>query len=230
MSRTLSPWPWIAAGAAFAAYPALRPYADETTLAGLAAMASNRWLLAHLLGMLAFALVPLALLTLRPLVPGSRAGRSAVALAALAAALLLPYYGGEAYGLHAIGRRAVATGDLSLLGVVDGFRYQPVAITTFGLGLLAVAVAGVLAAVADRHRDVALRVSVGVVALGLALYLPQFYAPPGLRIAHGFLLGLGCWAVAARLARTDGGAADRPSYRVSARPGSVVERAATKAS
>ena len=56
-----SSWPWLVAGLGFAAYPAVRPYADETTYAGLAAMASDAWLLAHLLGVLAFAALPIGL-------------------------------------------------------------------------------------------------------------------------------------------------------------------------
>lgn len=33
-------------------------------------------------------------------------------------------------------------------------------------------------------------------------YLPQFYAAPGLRVAHGVLLGVGCLLLAAHLCRT----------------------------
>ena len=69
-------WPWIVAGVGFATYPAVRPYADETTYAGLAAMASNAWLLAHLLGVLAFAALPIGLSRLaRRLAPGRISGR-----------------------------------------------------------------------------------------------------------------------------------------------------------
>lgn len=52
---------WIAAGAAFLAYPALRPYADKTDLDGLAAMASTAWIGSHLLGMIGFVLLTVAL-------------------------------------------------------------------------------------------------------------------------------------------------------------------------
>jgi len=34
-----------------------------------------------------------------------------------------------------------------------------------------------------------------MVAVTLAAYLPQFYGPPNLRIAHGILLGLACIAL-----------------------------------
>ena len=115
--RSLHALPWIIAGAAFVAYPALRPYADESSLAGLAAMGSIRWLVAHLLGMVGFV----------ALAAGLQALSGRARLASLAVVLLLPYYGGETFGLYAIGQAAERTGDVGLLGVVDGFRYQPVA-------------------------------------------------------------------------------------------------------
>jgi hypothetical protein len=182
-------WAWWAAGLAFALYPALRPYGDERSLAGLAALGSTRWLVAHLLGMLGFALLPVALGSLGR--PGP-----ARALAYVGAVCVLPYYGGEAFGLHAVGRYATATADPALLSVVDGFRYQPLAITLFGVGLLAIATAGVLAWFATAGSGRRWRVAVGVLAVALVLYLPQFFAPAPLRVAHGVLLGLGCWAVA----------------------------------
>jgi hypothetical protein len=211
-------WPWLVSGVAFAAYPLLRPYADETTMAGLAAMASGRWLVAHLLGMLAFAVLPVGLARLRP---------SLGVLGYVSAVLLLPYYGGEAFGLHAIGAHGVATSDLSMLTVVDGFRYNPVAITLFGLGLIVLAATGVLAVLACWSGGRTWRVAVGAVGLGLLLYLPQFFASPGVRIGHGLLLGLGCVAVGLVNAR---GRTDEAGYRFSVGRESVVESAATNAS
>lgn len=198
-------WPWVVAGVGFATYPAVRPYADETTSAGLAAMASNAWLLAHLLGVLAFAALPLGLSRLgRRLAPqGSRAADSLGPLSYLALVLLLPYYGAETFGLHAIGVYA-SPGDPALLTVVDRVRYQPVAVTLFGLGLLTLAVVGVLLAITTWSHGAALRAAGLVAGVGLALYLPQFFGTPTIRIAHGVLLGLGCLAIgfAARSAAT----------------------------
>ena len=192
-----SSWPWIVAGVGFATYPVVRPYADETTYAGLAAMASNAWLLAHLLGVLAFAALPIGLTRLgRHLAPGgSRATDSLGPLSYLALVLLLPYYGAETFGLHAIGQYA-SPGDTTLLTVVDSVRYQPAAVTLFGLGLLAVAVVGVLLAIATWSHGAALRAAGLITGLTLALYLPQFFGTPTMRIAHGVLLGLGCLALA----------------------------------
>ena len=196
MTGIRSSWPWIVAGVGFATYPAVRPYADETTYAGLAAMASNAWLLAHLFGVLAFAALPIGLSRLgRRLAPeGSRAADSLGPLSYLALVLLLPYYGAETFGLHAIGHYA-SPGDTALLTVVDGVRYQPVAIAMFGVGLLALAVVGVLLAITAWSHGAALRAAALVTGVGLALYLPQFFGSPTIRIAHGVLLGLGCLAI-----------------------------------
>lgn len=173
---------WVGAGLAFVAYPALRPYADETAMPGLAAMASDRWVVAHLLGMTGFVLLAAGVTSLT----GSRR------LATVAVLLLLPYYGGEAFALHAVGQYAVRTGDVNLLAIASGFRYQPAAMTMFGIGLLLLAVVAVRLVVATRHAGRGLRIAVWITAAGLALYLPQFYGTPTLRIAHGVLLGLGC--------------------------------------
>ncbi len=187
---------WAAAGAAFIAYPALRPYADETGLDGLAAMASNRWLLAHLLGMAAFAFLTVGIRSLGRKTLTGRPATVAGPLAIVAVALILPYYGGEAFGLHAIGRYAVLTGDAGLITAVDAFRYQPAAITLFGIGLVLLAVVGVLLAIATWSRGGLLRLAGAVSGLGLLLYLPQFYGTPTMRIAHGVLLGVGCLILA----------------------------------
>ena len=221
-------WPWLVAGVAFAAYPLLRPYANETTMAGLAAMGSDRWLVAHLLGMLAFAVLPvgLARLAVRD-APHPRLARSLGPLGYLGAVLLLPYYGGEAFALHAVGQHGVAASDLSMLTVAGDFRFNPVAMTTFGLGLVVLAVTGVLAVVVCWPRGRGWRVAAGLVGLGLLLYLPQFFAAPAVRIGHGVLLGLGCWGVALVSARWRTSAA---AYRFSVGRESVVESAATNAS
>src|SRR5215831_1359389 len=55
-----------AAGLLFLAYPALRPWHDEGTVAGAtASMSSTAWVTAHFFAMLGFILMPLGLLALR---------------------------------------------------------------------------------------------------------------------------------------------------------------------
>jgi hypothetical protein len=52
------------AGACFFAYPAIRPYTDEASLAGTEAFASPAWLLSHTLAIVGFILLTLGLLGL----------------------------------------------------------------------------------------------------------------------------------------------------------------------
>ena len=62
----------------------------------------------------------------------------------------------------------------------------------FGIGLVLLAVGGLMTAV-TTWRDGGLISSGGIlVGIGLILYLPQFFWPPPARIAHGLLLAAGC--------------------------------------
>ncbi|WP_181780647.1 hypothetical protein [Pseudonocardia pini] len=154
----------VAAGVLFVLYPALRPWGDATPAGMAAAFGSPLWLAAHLAAMAGFVLVGFALQ--RP-------------LWWVGAALVLPYYGAEAFALHALAGRP------DLAAAADAIRYGPVAMVTFGAGLLALAVAAVLVAVRQGWRAAPF-------AAAMVLFLPQFFAGPELRIAHGVLLGIGC--------------------------------------
>jgi hypothetical protein len=77
----------------------------------------------------------------------------------------------------------------------------PVQITTFGVGLVLLGVAGVVLAVAIARSGLLFRWAGVGFAAGFALLLPQFYAAPGLRIAHGVLVAAGCLILAAELRR-----------------------------
>ncbi|GAA4288820.1 hypothetical protein [Georgenia daeguensis] len=193
------------AGAAFVVYPALRPYSDEVTLAGAEAMSSTAWVLAHSVGMLAFMALTVAVWSLRRTAPGLRQRPAAVAavLTWLGVSLVLPYYGGETFALQVIAERAVTEADPGLLELAGAFRYQPVAITFFGAGLLVLAAAGVALAAALRDAGALSRAGGLMAGLGLMLYLPQFFVAPAGRIGHGVLLAAGC-AVLAVVARRAG--------------------------
>src|SRR5215467_420221 len=190
-----------AAGLLFLAYPALRPWHDEGTVAGAtASMSSTAWVTAHFFAMLGFILVPLGLLALRSALAATRAEPLALTAAVLAwigSGLVLPYYGAEDFGLHAIagphGPRA------GLLGLVNAVRYQPLAVTIFATGLLLLATAGILAAIAVWQSRVLPRASAILFAAGFALFLPQFFGPATVRIAHGILLAAGSIILAAAL-------------------------------
>jgi hypothetical protein len=165
------------AGVLFLLYPVLRPWDDETTAAGAhAAMSSSAWVASHLFAMLGFVLVGLALLGLRDLV-----GTTPVAVVWAGAGLTLPYYGAENFGLNA----AANTGGTDLLAVAEATRYNPVAVAMFAIGLITLAVGAVLVGRAVR------RPGAWVFAAGFVLFLPQFFTPAPVRIAHGVLMLVG---------------------------------------
>lgn len=175
------------AGAFFLLYPVLRPYSDETTADGLRVMGTSAWIASHLLAVGGFLLVGLGLLAV---------SRSRAAVVTLVGALLTSvYYGAETFGLHALGLRAAREPDPRLPELVEVVRYQPAGITVFGIGLVALAVGAVMAAVELRSRAAI------PYALGFALFLPQFFTAPPVRMAHGALMLVGCWLVARELWR-----------------------------
>src|SRR5215475_2758136 len=188
-----------AAGVLFLAYPALRPWHDEGTIAGAtASMSSAAWVTAHFFAMLGFILIPLGLLALRSALAPTRAEPLALTAAVLAwigSGLVLPYYGAEDFGLHAIAGSAGPRADL--LSLVHAVRYQPLAVTIFGTGLLLLAAAAIMAAIAV-WRSTALPRTI-LFATGMALFLPQFFSPAAVRIAHGILLAAGSIILAATL-------------------------------
>jgi hypothetical protein len=202
--NTLTAAAFALAGVGFIAYPALRPYSDETTLAGADAMSSAAWLLAHTVAMLAFLALTVAVWSLRGTALNLRQRPAAVAgvLTWLGVSLVLPYYGGEAFALNVIAQRAATEADPGLLELADAFRYQPVAITFFGAGLLTLAAAGVALAVALWRSSTAARLGGALAGLGLVLYLPQFFLAPAARIGHGALLAAGCVLIAVAVQRS----------------------------
>lgn len=165
-------WTLTAAGLLFLLYPASRPWQDETTAAGAAAsMGSTAWVLSHLFAMIGFILVPIALLEIH---------RAAAITFWAGAGLTLPYYGAEDFGLHAVAQQP------NVLELAEAVRYNPFAVTMFGAGLVTMGVAAVMVALK-------LRTTAAIVfAAGFALFLPQFFTPPAVRIAHGVLMIAGC--------------------------------------
>ncbi|HEY3259397.1 MAG TPA: hypothetical protein VGJ95_03895 [Pseudonocardiaceae bacterium] len=199
-----------AAAVMFLLYPAVRPWEDESTVVGAtAAMSSPAWVASHLFAMVGFILVPLGLLALRGVLAGDRTGRVAAAGVVVfwvGAGLTLPYYGAEDFGLNAIARRAAGNPGVDLLGLVEAVRFGPAQITVFLLGLVLLAVGAVMVAVAVWSSGTLPRASGILFALGFVMFLPQFFAPPALRIGHGVLLAAGLlwlavilWRAATRL-------------------------------
>lgn len=187
---------FAAAAVLFVLYPAVRPWHDETTQAGaVASLGSGAWVASHLFAMLGFILVPLGLLALRNAVGHTGSERLALTAAVtswIGAGLTLPYYGAEDFGLYAVARAAADGAAIDVPAVAEAFRYQPVAVATFLVGLLALGAGAVLAAVAVWRSGTVARYSGIPFALGFALFIPQYFTPPAVRIGHGVLVGIGC--------------------------------------
>lgn len=190
----------VTTGALMAGYLLLRPYGDADggeTLAAAEAFSSPLWIASHLAG--AAALVVLAalwtLLTASPLRWAGPVG----------AALVLPYYGAETFALHEIGARALA-GDPDALDLVAAVRDNPAAVALFAVGLIALAVAGIVAALSWRRLRRPGRAAHAYLPLAViaALFLPQFFLPPAGRMAYGL-----AFAAAAVYAAITAGSAGR---------------------
>lgn len=201
----------IIAAVAFAAYPMVRGSGSEVGLAGARLYARPAWLLAHLLGMIGFVTMAVGL---------DRIDRLAARLAMAGSVLVLPYYGAEAFGLHALGQIAVKTHDAGMIAAADTFRYHPAAIAVFAAGLLLLAVSGVRLLILLR-RPASILTKFGLIVTGIALlgYLPQFFGPIELRIGHGLLLAVGLLLLA--VAHLNSGT-DRSGTDVAPRPTALV--------
>ncbi|TQF69358.1 hypothetical protein FK531_11550 [Rhodococcus spelaei] len=203
-----------ASGLLFLLYPAVRPYSDylnETTLEGARAYASGGWVAAHVFGMLGFLLLGLAVQALREILRGTPSDRAAIAATAatwIGVCLSLPYYGAEDFGLHAIGARALADGSPNLLGLVEQVRGGGTQMAMFAVGLVLVAVGVIIAAVAIWRSGALDRWSGVPLAVGFALFVPQFFGPPWMRVAHGLVLAAGGLRLATALLRTRRDGAD----------------------
>lgn len=193
----------VVAGILFVLYPAIRPFSDETSLSGATAFASPEWLLAHILGMLGFTFIGLGLAGLYFALRETRVERLALrslVVGWLGISLTLPYYGGEAFGLHAIGQEAIREHNASLVGLADVVRGGPQEVM-FGVGLLLLGVSAVMVAIAIWRSGVLPQWSGVPFALAFALYIPQFFGNQPIRVAHGLLVAIGCLWIAASMWR-----------------------------
>ncbi|MGV9378706.1 hypothetical protein ACWDRB_23000 [Nonomuraea sp. NPDC003707] len=195
MAPRITSLAFAAAGILFLAYPAIRPSGDDAT-----AMASTAWVAGHAAAMLGFVLLGLAVLGLHQVL-GDRLSLRAAAVTWVGAGLTLPYYGAEDFGLNVIARRSLHDQAPALMELAEEFRYGPVAITMFAVGLLVLAVGAVMAAIAVWRSGTLPKWSGTALALGFVLFIPQFFGPYPLRIAHGALIMIGGVWLAAALVR-----------------------------
>ena len=173
----------------FAAFPLLRPWGDKDgTSAGLIdAMASPLWVVAHCAGAFGFVALTLAAVGLRDLhrgTPGQRGARIGALVLAVGSGGTLLYYGAETFALHALAASPTDQTEALIAAVREGTTQ----LTLFGVGLLLVAAGATLLALAVQRGGVLPRWSAVPLAITVALYLPQFFTTPGLRVAHGIVL------------------------------------------
>ncbi|GAA4919509.1 hypothetical protein [Nesterenkonia rhizosphaerae] len=188
----------ILAGLAFAAFPLLRPWGDKeadgdgtvNTEAMAEAFADPLWVISHVSGMAGWALLAAAVIAAHTV------HLSTKLLFTLGIAALLPFYGAETFGLHILGAAAQERDDLTLVTLEGSLRAEPTALALFGTGLLVAAVATILLA-RDTWASASIRWTGLPLAVLIALYLPQFFAPENLRITHGIMLGAACalWGI-----------------------------------
>lgn len=186
------------AGVLFVLYPAIRPFSDESSLQAAAAFASNAWVVSHSLAIVAFVLLVLGTLGVYLLLRNTAVetlALVAVVLSWIGVGLTLPFYGAEVFGLHAIGMEALKQNNVALVSLATSVRGEPgiwfiiAGLILLGAGLIIFAIA--------VWRSGAFKKWIGIpLAMGFALYLPQYTAPQPVRVAHGFLITLGCGLIA----------------------------------
>ena len=187
------------AGVCFVLYQAIRPFSDESTLQGAEAFATSSWLLAHSLAMVGFILLTLGLLGLCSQIRKTTAGSlgiTALVVTWIGVSLTLPYYGAETFALHAVGLEAVRQNNVDLLVTLTNSIRFGEGIWFFGFGLLAIAVGTILFAIAIWMSGILTKWSGIPLAVGFALFIPQFFAPQPVRVGHGLLVLVGCWLIA----------------------------------
>ena len=186
------------AGILFVLYPAIRPFSDEVSLQGAAAFGSTAWIVAHMLAMGGFTLLTVGLLGLHTALQDSRSERLSfrtLVVGLLGVGLTLPFYGGEAFGLHAIGQEALRQHSAALVSLSTVIRGEP-QLTMFMLGLLLIGVSAIMAATAIWKSGTLAKWSGLPFALAFALYIPQFFGTQPVRVAHGLVVTAGCLWIA----------------------------------
>jgi len=112
--------------------------------------------------------------------------------------LTLPFYGGEAFGLHAIGQEAIKQDSVALVGLANVVRSGP-GLLMFFVGFLLLAVGTVMGAIAIWKSGTFPKWSGIPFAVGFGLCIPQFVGAKRTRVAHGLLVAVGCLWIAAGL-------------------------------
>lgn len=180
----------------FAAFPLVRPFfrldVFSPTLAAVASgpLASPAWVIAHLMLMAAFALLPCGLLVLYAALAGGpvepRALRGMI-LGVVGIGLVMPAVGVETFAMPVIG--GLYLGGVAGVAPALASIYRGPMTLVMILGLLALAVGAVDLARAIWRSGTLPRWAGVSLAIGLALWLPLLPRP--VRVVDGLLIGFG---------------------------------------
>ena len=198
---------FVVAGVLFVLYPAVRPFSDEVGLEGAAAFASPAWIVAHSFAIVGFVLLVLGVFGLYLRLQATRAERPALialVLSWVGVGLVLPFYGAEIFGLHAIGQEALKENNSALTSLASSVRGEP-GITFILMGLVLLGIGIIVSAIAVWRSGIVARWAAIPLAVGFALYIPQYTAPQYLRVAHGLLITVASLLIAWQLRREEVG-------------------------
>jgi hypothetical protein len=212
----------------FAVFPLVRPFfrldVFSSTLADVASgpLTSPPWVVAHLLLMAAFALLPLGLLALSTALADGPAGhraRRGMTVSIVGIGFVVPAVGVETYAMPVIGRLYL-DGVNGVAPALARIYRGPMTLVML-LGLLLLAFGVVELARATWGSGLLPRWGAVALAAGLALWLPLLPRP--VRIADGLLIGIGGAWLAWGLSRKAGASA--AAADPAAAPGAAAYRA-----
>jgi hypothetical protein len=193
------------AGLLFALFPLLRPFGDDPSggsEAVAATLASDVWVGSHLVLAFGFLLLNFGVMALYAHLSATGVERLAFAsliVTLMGATLLVGAASLEGVALNALGKLALR-GEADVLAGMSAVRGGPAGVLFLG-GLLALALGGVLFAIAI-WRSAALPRWAGVaLGIGFVLFLP--FLPQPIRIVDGILIGIGAIGLAWRLWTSD---------------------------
>jgi hypothetical protein len=192
-------------GLLFALFPLIRPFGDDPgggTEAVAATLASDAWLGSHLMLAVGFLLLNFGVMALYAHMSATGVERLAFAsliVTMIGATLLVGVASLEGVALNAFGKLQLR-GEADVLAGMSAVRGGPAGVLFLG-GLLALAVGGVLFAIAI-WRSAALPRWAGVaLGTGFVLFLP--FLPQPIRIVDGILIGAGAIGLAWRIWTSD---------------------------
>lgn len=191
------------AGIFFVLYPSIRPFSDEVSLSGASAFASMEWILAHVIGILAFILLAIGQLGLYLSLQNTSAEKLALrclVFAWIGIGLILPFYGAEVFALNAIGQEAIQQQSNDLMSLADKIRFGP-GFFMIVAGLIILAVGLIQGAVTIWKSRMIPKWSGIPLAFGFLMYLPQYMGTQPIRIADGLVITIGCLWIATGLWR-----------------------------